>query len=104
MDKQRSKRKQELQDGFDMLFRNRPAREVTGESDGPIYAYVLMEELGYELKFDLYENEYQLYADGMHVGCCTELWEMRHDERLWDKLSILDEPDWDDEWDEEDED
>ena len=67
----RSKRKMELQAGFDNLFRNKLSRDM---GDAPLYAYVLYEELGYELKFDFYENEYQIFADGEKMGSCLNLW------------------------------
>ena len=92
MDKQRSKRKKELQDGFDMLFRNQPPRNM---SDAMLYGYVLYEQLGYELKFNFYENEFQIYDDDIKIGSCLNLYEMQYDEVLWDAISILDEPEFD---------
>ena len=91
----RLKRKKELQDGFIEHTKNHRHRST---NDAEIYAYVLYEELGYELKFDFYENEFHIFSEGQKIGSCLNLSELQYDERIWNAISILDEPDYEDIW------
>ena len=91
----RLKRKKELQDGFVEHTENNRHRST---NDAEIYAYILYEELGYELKFDFYNNEFHILSGNQKIGSCLNLSELQFDEHLWNALSILDEPDYEDVW------
>ena len=91
----RLKRKRELVDGFCEHTKNNIRRSP---DDALIYAYVLYEELGYELKFDFYENKFQIFCDRLKIGEYLNLSEMQFDEHIWNAISILDEPDYEDVW------